>query len=118
MEIWKDIKGYEACYQVSNYGNVKSIDRVIQGGRWGTERRKGQPVTQALDRNGYSICRLWKNNKGKNLKVHRLVCIAFIPNPESKPTVNHKDRVKTNNFLTNLEWFTHKEQTKHWRENR
>ena len=95
-ELWKDIKNYEGHYQVSNFGRVKSI-------KFGKEIIL-KPVT---DRHGYLIVGLWKNNKQKTYKVHRLVMEAFIPNTDNLPCVNHKDEDKTNNNVENLEWCTY-----------
>lgn len=92
-EIWKDKKDYEGHYQVSNCGRVKSI-------KFGKERIL-KPVT---DRHGYLIVGLWKNNKQKTYKVHRLVAEAFLPNPANLTEVNHKDEDKTNNNVENLEF--------------
>ena len=92
-EIWKDIKDYEGHYQVSNLSRVKSI-------KFGKERIL-KPVT---DRHGYLIVGLWKNNKQKTYKVHRLVAEAFLPNPYNLPQVNHKDENPFNNNVNNLEW--------------
>ena len=92
-EIWKDIKDYEGHYQVSNLSRVKSI-------KFGKERIL-KPVT---DRHGYLLVSLWKNNKQKTYKVHRLVAEAFIPNPYNLPQVNHKDENPLNNNVNNLEW--------------
>ena len=92
-EIWKDIKDYEGHYQVSNLSRVKSI-------KFGKERIL-KPVT---DRHGYLIVGLWKNNKQKIYKVHRLVAEAFLPNPYNLPQVNHKDENPLNNNVNNLEW--------------
>ena len=92
-EIWKDIKDYEGLYQVSNFGKVKSI-------KFGKERIL-KPVT---DRHGYLLVSLWKNNKQKTYKVHRLVAEAFIPNLYNLPQVNHKDENPLNNNVNNLAW--------------
>ena len=92
-ELWKDIKDYEGHYQVSNWGRIKSI-------KFGKERIL-KPVT---DRHGYLLVSLWKNNKQKTYKVHRLVAEAFIPNPYNLPQVNHKDENPLNNNVNNLEW--------------
>ena len=92
-ELWKDIKDYEGHYQVSNLSRVKSI-------KFGKERIL-KPVT---DRHGYLLVGLWKNNKQKTYKVHRLVAEAFIPNPYNLPQVNHKDENPLNNNVNNLEW--------------
>lgn len=92
-EIWKDILGYEGLYQVSNFGRVKSL-------KFGKERI----LKLTKDKDGYLIVNLYKNNKSKTFKVHRLVAEAFIPNPDNLPQVNHKDEDKSNNILSNLEW--------------
>ena len=92
-ELWKDIKDYEGHYQVSNLSRVKSI-------KFGKERIL-KPV---IDRHGYLLVSLWKNNKQKTYKVHRLVAEAFIPNPYNLPQVNHKDENPLNNNVNNLEW--------------
>lgn len=97
-EIWKDIKGYEGKYQVSNYGNVKSLNYHRTG--------KEQLKKPTLQTNGYFYVSLCKPNKC--FSIHRLVAEAFIPNPDNLPCVNHKDEVKTNNHVDNLEWCTQK----------
>ena len=100
QEIWKDISGYVGYYKVSNFGRVKSVKRVTRSGRTVNERvlsASGNPYLQvALSKDGY-IC---------NVRVHRLVAHAFIPNPNNLPCVNHKDENKLNNHADNLEWCT------------
>ena len=96
MEIWKDIKGYEGLYQVSNLGRVKSLDY----NRMGVERL----LVCRKNMMGYLQVVLCKDSKHKHHQVHRLVAQAFIPNPYGLPQVNHKDECKTNNVETNLEW--------------
>ena len=106
-EIWKDIKGYEGYYQISNYGKVKSLERytiILNGKR--TEKEKF--LYQGI-RSGYYIVQLNKNNKRKSHQVHRLVAQAFIPNLKNKPFINHKDENRKNNYVENLEWCTQKE---------
>lgn len=92
-EIWKDVKGYEGLYVVSNLGRVKRV-------------RSGRIRTQKIAKNGYCQVNLSKNNQVKFYLVHRLVANAFIPNPNNLPQVNHKDENKTNNYIENLEWCT------------
>lgn len=99
-EIFKDIKGYEGAYQISNFGNVRSLKRNIL-------------LRQSPDRKGYLHIILYKNNKSKVGRIHRLVAETFIPNPENKPQVNHKDGNKLNNCVNNLEWVTNSENQKH-----
>lgn len=112
-EIWKDIEGYEGYYQVSNFGNVKSLDRVIEHLRFGFCQRKGGLRRLSTDSDGYHRVGLYKDGKGKHFFVHRLVAQAFIPNPESKPEVNHINAVKTDNNVSNLEWVTNIENITH-----
>lgn len=95
-EIWKDIEGYEGKYQVSNTGEVKSLNYRGSG--------KTKLLRQTADKDGYKCVIFCKNGKVKGYKVHRLVAIAFIPNPNSLPIINHKDEDKTNNCVDNLEW--------------
>lgn len=92
-EIWKDIKDYEGLYQVSNWGRIKSI-------RFGKERI----MKLCIDRYGYLYIVLYKNNKQKNFRIHRLVAEAFLQNPHNYPCINHKDENKQNNNVENLEW--------------
>ena len=107
-EIWKDIKGYEGLYQVSNLGNIKSLNYNHTGNECILRLRKNNC--------GYFNVILYKNNKTKSHKVHRLVAEAFIPNPDNLPCVNHKSEIKTQNYVwvnedgtidpekSNLEW--------------
>lgn len=118
-EIWKDIEGYEGYYQVSNLGNVKGLARKINNGK-GVLVKKESMLNHINSRDGYLYVALSKNNKERKFSVHRLVAKAFIPNPNNLPEVNHKDEVKTNNFVfvnedgtvdydkSNLEWCTRK----------
>lgn len=101
-EIWKDIKGYEGFYQVSNLGRVKSLERVTINNRIVHERI----LKLKRDRSGYKRCCLCKDRNRKFFGVHRLVAEAFIPNVNNYPVVNHKDEVKDNNIVDNLEWCT------------
>ena len=90
MEVWLDVVGYEGLYKVSNLGKVKSLR---------TNKLLSPGVSQ-----GYLYVALYKEKKRRNKQVHRLVAEAFIPNIEGFPLINHKDEVKTNNVVENLEW--------------
>lgn len=106
LEIWKNIQGYEGLYQVSNLGRVKSLEKQRDNGK-GIYFTKEKILKLNNDKNYLGVC-LFKNNKRKPFKVHRLVAEAFIPNPDNLPQVNHKDENKQNNRADNLEWCTQK----------
>lgn len=96
-EVWKDIKGYEGHYQVSNLGFVVSE-------KYNNIKNNRKKLKKSLTHDGYETVTLYKNNKRKTLRVHRLVAEAFLFNPKNLPQVNHKDENKTNNNVHNLEW--------------
>lgn len=96
MEEWKPIVCYEEKYQISNYGQVKSLNYRGSG--------KDKILKLQKDTYGYSKVILYKNGKAKTRMVHRLVAEAFIPNPNNLPQINHKDEDKSNNCVDNLEW--------------
>lgn len=106
-EVWKDIKDYEGYYQVSNFGRVKSMNRIIEHARLGKQTLKEKIMSIAFDGN-YNFVGLRKNGTVKYVTIHRLVAEAFIPNPNNLPCVNHKDEDKTNNCVDNLEWCDYK----------
>lgn len=99
-EKWKDIKGYEGLYKISNTGLVSSLHY--------RKSNKEQILKCGSDKDGYLQVNLCKNGKHKNHKIHRLVAIHFIENPNNLPQINHKDENKTNNNVDNLEWCTNK----------
>jgi len=96
-EIWKDIKGYEGLYQVSNLGNVKSF-----------HKEKERLLKFGINNKGYYVVNLYKENNATTKKVHRLVAETFIANLYNLPIINHKDENKLNNNVINLEWCDNK----------
>lgn len=112
MELWRDVRGYEGLYQVSNYDRVRSLDRYVRKkGRNGTEcvqPRKGKILRQHNSR-GYLFVALCKNGVHKAHKIHQLVAQAFIPNPLNYDNVHHKDHNPLNNMVENLEWMNSNE---------
>lgn len=100
QEVWRDIKGYENLYQISNFGNVKSI-------------RRNMVMKQSKNVWGYPTVSLYKDKNEKRYAIHRLVGLNFIENPLNKPEINHIDGNKENNRVENLEWCTRSENMKH-----
>lgn len=103
MEQWKVVKGFEN-YLVSSLGNVKTVNGKLKKVVYDSK-------------NNYGYVELWKNNKGKKFRIHRLVAETFIPNTLGKEQVNHIDGDKKNNCVSNLEWVTPKENIRHAIEN-
>lgn len=110
MEIWKDIEGYEGLYQVSSLGNVRSLDYNH------TKKSKVLKQQKAGRNYEYLSVALCKQGTVKRVSVHRLVASAFIENKLNKPQINHKNKVTTDNRVSNLEWCTNYENQVHaWR---
>lgn len=100
-------------YEVSNLGNVRSLDRLVNHPSGGFAKKKGCLLKLITDKDGYFNVNLKRNQKTNTKRVHRLVAIAFIPNPENKPQVNHKNGIKNDNRVENLEWATLSENRQH-----
>ncbi len=106
-EEWRDVAGYETLYAVSSIGRImskpewrdKGANRIMKGG---------------LSEAGYPLITLCRDGKRKTFGVHRLVATAFIPNPDGKPVVNHKNFIPTDNSISNLEWVTASENKTHY----
>ena len=104
-EEWRDITGFENYYQVSNLGNVRSC---LNTGHKMTN--KWRILSPRLDNRGYLFVNLYdENHNMKSIKIHRLVAMAFVPNPHNYNIVNHKDENPANNKAENLEWCTQKQ---------
>jgi hypothetical protein len=115
IETWKDVKDYEGFYQVSNFGNIRSVRREVKSPIRNniTIHRKGKLISAKPGKTGYCKVCLHKYGFGKFFPVHRLVAIAFIDNTESKPFINHIDGNPSNNNVENLEWCTQSENILH-----
>ena len=115
-EVWKDIKGYEGYYQVSNLGRIKRVERKVK-----TRNRNGEyelllkeNILQGFySPKGYVRVLLTKDTKNKTYMIHRLVAEAFIPNPNNFPQINHIDGIKNHNNVENLEWCTQSYNIRH-----
>lgn len=117
IEKWKPVKDFEGIYEVSNLGRIKSFLRngnLRDNGGYNYIIKK-----QRITSRGYLSCNFRKKNFNKDFRVHRVVAIAFIPNPENKPEVNHKGRKpnKLDNRCWRIEWNTSSENKKHARKN-
>lgn len=100
IEIWKDIPGYENMYQASSIGRIKSLAKIDASGH----RRKEKIIKPGIDSDGYYNLHFCRNSIKKNIKAHRAIAFAFIPNPQNKPQINHKNFNKLDNRIENLEW--------------
>lgn len=119
VEIWKDIEGYEGLYQVSNLGRFKSLYRKVCWEFYNKpcdREHKERILNQEVGETGYLRVGLCKNGKRTRYNAHRIIAKAFIPNPLNLPTINHKNGIRTDNRLENLEWNSYAQNNLHaWR---
>lgn len=102
-EEWKAIPGYEDYYEASTHGNIRSVDRCVPTGKEGIRFLEGCLLSQSTY-NRYNKVHVCKNSEEKSLAVHRLIARTFLPNPDNLPEVDHIDRNKRNNHVSNLRW--------------
>lgn len=114
-EIWKDIKGYEGLYQISNLGRLRSLDRYVRHKKIKSLRLlKGKIMSPTISNStGYLVSTLYNKGKGKQVTIHRLVAETFIPNPENKPEVNHINGIRDDDRVENFEWVNRSENQLH-----
>lgn len=108
-ETWKAVVGFEGVYEVSSLGRIRVLERVVV--RYLTRRAK--ILTGKRSWHGYHRVGLCDDRRSYTTQIHRIVAVAFIPNPKGKPFINHKDGNKLNNSVENLEWVTASENCKH-----
>jgi len=112
-EIWKQIPGYEGLYEISNLGRARSMPRVLLESRGHTRKYRSKILEGSMNEQGYRSVMLCKDFVQVLHAVARLVAKAFIPNPDDRAEVNHKNGNKLDNSMDNLEWSTHQENCIH-----
>jgi len=113
-EIWKSINGFEGKYEVSNCGRVKSLDRTTVDSNGNIRNYNGKLLKLKPNKvRGYTAVRLYKDGKANHIEVHRLVGLHFIPNPDNLPVINHKNTIRHDNHVDNLEWCSYIDNIKH-----
>ena len=110
MEIWQKINGFENLYKISTYGRIKSLGN---GKSTNSNTKQERILKTNYSKTGYEKAKLFKDGKRYYFSVHRLVALTFLDNKENKKEVNHKDGIKCNNNVSNLEWVTSSENQLH-----
>ncbi len=114
MEIWKPVSEYENHYEVSSYGRIRSLNKTVNSAiRHNTQVVRKGKLLKLNPKRGYLAVDLSVENKKRTMSVHRIVGRAFIPNPDKHPVINHMNGNKQDNRVTNLEWTTYSENSKH-----
>lgn len=114
LEEWKDVKGYEGQFKISNYSNLISCERFVTWNKVYKKHIAKKYLSKMRGKDAYLVCTLkGENQKSKCFSIARLVGMHFIDNPENKPCINHIKGFKDDNMFTQLEWVTHSENTKH-----
>ena len=112
-EIWKNIKGYETLYKISNLGRVKSLAKTITRCDGNTKTLSDRIIKPFITKKGYKQIVLTNEGCKKKYYIHRLVALAFIPNPDQLPEVNHINEDKLDNVVENLEWLSRLDNMRH-----
>jgi hypothetical protein len=116
MEVFKDVENYEGYYQISNLGRIKSLQRFAKNHSGFKKVLKERFLNPSISKTGYYVVSFKKDGIKKTFKVHRLIAIAFIDKVEGKDFINHKNGIKTDNRIENLEWCNIAENNRHSRD--
>ena len=116
IESWRPMIGCESSYEISSHGNMRSISRHIERKDGRANLYQGKRLKPQINHNGYHQVNIRINGKYKTCMVHRIVAEAFLEKISGKNFVNHKDGVKANNHVLNLEWVNKNENMKHYQE--
>jgi hypothetical protein len=110
---WRPVKGFEDLYEINNLGQVRSLPALVRCGSKGYCVKKVKIISQRLNSKGYPVVSLYRNDKGRQCLVHRLLAFAFVANPENLPHVNHINGIRDDYSIGNLEWVTHSQNMAH-----